>query len=98
MRLPVARLNRSVRNRVSAMDHHSVAYIDTDVRCTGGIISALEENQISRFSGASWDDVAYTHQPVGCQSADTPTISAVIDNPRNETGTVERGGRTTAAP
>ena len=98
MRLPVARLNGSVRNRVSAMDHHSVAYIDTDVRCTGGIISALEENQVARFRRASWDNVAYTHQTVGCQSADTPTVSAVVDYIGNETRTVKGSGRTTATP
>ena len=79
MRLPVARLNGSVRDWVSAMDHHSIAHIDTYMGCSGGIISALEENQVSRLCGTSWDDVAYTHQTVGCQSADTPTVSAVID-------------------
>ena len=49
MRLPVACVEICVLDRVAAMDHHAVANIDSDVRCTGRIIRSLEEHQITGF-------------------------------------------------
>ena len=98
MLLPVIRFDRSVRNRVSAVDHHTIADINTNVRCTGGIISALEENQISRLGRAFRDNIAYAHQTVCGQSSNTPTVAAVIDYIGNKPGAVEGGGRAAAAP
>ena len=44
MLLPVTCIDICVGNRVSTMDHHSIAYIDSHMACAAGIVSALEEN------------------------------------------------------
>lgn len=98
MLLPGIRFDRSVGNRVSAVDHHTIADINTNVRCTRGIISALEENQISRLGRAFRDNVAYAHQTVCSQSSNTPTVAAVIDYIGNKPGAVKGGRRAAAAP
>ena len=98
MLLPVIRFDRSVGNGVSAVDHHTIANIDTDVRCTGGIISALEENQISRLGRAFRDNVAYAHQTVCGQSSNTPTVATVIDYIGNKPGAVKGSGGAASTP
>ena len=98
MLLPVTCFNRSIGNRVSTVNHHPIADINTNVRCAGGIISALEEDKVSRFCRASGDNVTYTHQTVCGQSANAPTIAAVIDDPRNKTGAVEGSGGAASTP
>lgn len=80
------------------MDHHSVTHINTNVRCAGGIIGALEEDKVSRLCFTFRDNVAHTHQAVCRQSANIPSIAAVIDNPGNKTGAVKGSGGIAAAP
>ena len=80
------------------MNHHPIADINTNVRCTGGIIGALEEDEVSRFCRASGDNITYTHQTVCGQSANAPTVAAVIDDPRNKTGAIEGSGGAASTP
>ena len=49
MRLPVACVETCVLDRVSAVDHHAVTDIDSDVRSAARIIRSLEEHQITGF-------------------------------------------------
>ncbi len=98
MLLPVTCFNRSIRDRVSTVNHHPIADINTNVRCTGGIISALEEDKVSRLCRASGDNITYTHQTVCGQSANAPSVAAVIDDPRNKTGAVKGSGGTASTP
>ena len=58
----------------------------------------MEENQVSRLCGATRNNVADAHQTVCSQSADAPTVSTVIDNPRNKSRAVKGSGRATATP
>ena len=80
------------------MNHHSIADINSDMRCTTRVVSSLKENQISRFCFATRDNVANSHKTVCCQSANTPTITTVIDDIAYKSRTVETGGRGAAAP
>lgn len=98
MRLPVRGFDRCIGNRISAMDHHSVAHIDTYVGSTAGVIGSLEENQVARFSRAAGDNIAYVHQTICSQTTNAPSIAAVIDDPGYETRAVKGSGRATTAP
>lgn len=48
MALPVACIDIRVRDRVAAVDHHSIPHINPHVACAAGVVGALEENQIPR--------------------------------------------------
>lgn len=98
MGLPVAGFDGSIGNGVAAMDHHSVAHIDTHMGSTACVIGALKEDQISGLCGAAGNDIADVHQTAGGQSADTPSVSAIIDDPTDEAGAVEGCGGVAAAP
>ena len=45
--LPVACVDICVGDRVPAMDHHTVTYIDSYMACAAGIVGALEEYQVA---------------------------------------------------
>lgn len=49
MLLPVACIDVGIRDRVSAVDHHSISYIDPYMACAAGIVGPLEEDQVARF-------------------------------------------------
>ena len=80
------------------MDHHSIAYIDTYMGSTAGVIGSLEENQVTRFSRASGDNVANVHQTTCSQATNAPSITAVIDDPGYETRAVKGSGRAASTP
>lgn len=47
MLLPVTCIDICVRDRVPAVDHHSVTHIDSHMACAAGVIGPLEENQVA---------------------------------------------------
>ena len=53
MGAPVRRLNRSILDRLAAVDHHPFTDINPDMCCAWSIIGILEKYQISR-SGFLW--------------------------------------------
>ena len=92
MLLPVAGLDGRILDRISAMDHHSVAHINAYMGCTCRIIGSLEEDQISRFCLIRRYIGTAGPQALGRQPSHIPTISAVIDNPGNKSRAVKAGG------
>ena len=88
MLLPIACVNACVLDGVSAVDHHSVADVDANMRSTGRIIGSLEEDQITglgicrRYRSADVADCPH-------KSANVPTNTTVIENPRYKTGAVK---------
>ena len=79
--LPVGRVDRCIGNRVSAVDHHAVADIDTDMAGSRCVVSSLEENQVTGLCLTGPDNGTVIHQTASRQAAHVPTISAVIDYP-----------------
>ena len=47
MPLPVGRLDRCIRDWISAVDHHPVSDINTDMAGSRSVIGATEKDQIS---------------------------------------------------
>ena len=87
MALPIAGVDIRVGNRISAVDHHIVADVDTHMADTGGIIRSGEKHQIARFDverGYRRADVA---KPLRPQPAHIPT--GMIDDPTDEARTVK---------
>ena len=78
------------------MDHHSIAYIDAHMGCTGGVVGSLEKDQVARSGIGAGNRCANIKQPLCAEPAYIP--AAVIDDPADESGAVKRGGRTGAAP
>ena len=93
MSLPVGGIDTRVLDRVAAVDHHAVADIDGHMGSSRGVISALEEDQVSGLSFASRDDGADVFQSIRRQSSNIPSVSAVVDNPADKTGAVKARGR-----
>ena len=85
MSLPVACVETCVLDRVTTVDHHSVADVDTDVGRADRIVGALEKHQIAglnigrRYSGA---DVS---QAFGTKPPKVPAYAAVVADIGNET-------------
>ena len=48
MLLPVGRVDAGVFDRVPAVDHHPVAYINPHMAGPAGVVGALEEDQVPR--------------------------------------------------
>src|SRR5699024_4882590 len=89
--LPIICLDGSVGNRITAVNHHPIAHINSHMRSARCVVGSLEENQISWFRFGRWDNITEIFKPVRSLSADTPAIAAVIDNPADESGTVKAG-------
>ena len=98
MLLPVARFDRCIGYRVSAVDHHAASDIDSDVRSAACVVGALEEDQISGLGLRLADNIAVAHQTICSRTTNIPTIAGVVDDPGYKTGTVEAGAWTGAAP
>ena len=79
--LPVGRVDRCIGNRVSAVDHHAVADINTDMAGPRCVVGSLEENQVAGLCLTWPDNGTVIHQTACRQSAHVPTISTVIDYP-----------------
>ena len=81
MRAPVCGLNRSVLNRLAAVDHHSFANINPDMCRTWCAISILEEYQITGSCLLRRDIRAVAAQAVRRCPWDAPAVPAMIDHP-----------------
>ena len=91
MALPVGRIDAGVGNGVAAVDHHTIADIDANVRRANGVIGFLEEDQVAGLRIRRRNIAALSAQAVGCCTPNTPPIAAVIDNPADEAGAVKTG-------
>lgn len=95
VRLPVAGVQIGVGNRVSAMQHHSIAHINTHMGDTAGVIGAHEEHQITGLGvGYRRGDIV---EPLGAQP---PGIAqaGIGQHIADEAGTVKGGLRAAPAP
>ena len=91
MLLPVARFDRCIGYRVSAVNHHAASDIDSDMRSAACVVGALEEDQISWPCLGLADNIAVAHQAICSRTANIPAVSGMIDDPRYKAGAVEAG-------
>ena len=80
------------------MYHPTVADIDTDVSYPRPLVGVLEEHEVAWLGLGLAHGRADVVKPLRRQSAYAPADAAVVDDPRDKTGTVEGRGRTAAAP
>ena len=98
MLLPVRTCNTCILNRISTMDHHIISYINSNMARSRRIISSLEKDQISRLC-IRWRYIGTIRPKPICRcSSYIPAISAVIDYPTYETGTIKTGRWRCTAP
>ena len=99
MLLPIVAVDVGIGNGVAAVDHLPVAQIDAYMGHAVGVrrvVGMPEENQITGLGichGYGGTDVV---KPLRAQPSHVP--SAVIDHPRNKTGTVKGSAGTAADP
>ena len=96
--MPVGRIDAGIRNRITAVDHHSVADIDANVRRADGIIGFFKEDQVTRLCICRRNVAALATQSVCRRASDIPAIATVIDDPADKAGAVKTGAWRTAAP
>ena len=94
MGLPIAAVQIRIRNRIPAVQHHGIAYINTHMRNARRVISPREEHQVAGFGAACpCGDVV---QPLRPQPPEVP--AALIVDIADEAGAVKGCGRAAAAP
>src|SRR5699024_12279899 len=81
MRLPVTYFYRSIRDRISTVDHHPAAHINSHMAGTGSIIRSLEEDQIAGLCLTGGNNSTGTHKTACSGSATIPAIADVVDCP-----------------
>ena len=97
MALPVACVDAGVLDGIAAMEHHPVSHIDTHMGGAGGVVCALEEDQVAGARLRSGNPRTDTQQAGCAQPPEVPAHAAVVAHIADEAGTVEgRGGRGTA--
>ena len=95
VRLPVTCIQIGVGNRVSTMQHHSIAHINTHMGDTAGVIGAHEEHQITGLGvGYRRGDIV---EPLGAQPPGV-TQAGVCQHIADKAGTVKRCLRAAPAP
>ena len=81
MLLPIACVDACILDRISTVDHHPIAYIDAHMGSTGGIVSALEEYQITGSGICGRYCCTDMAKAVCTKSADIPSYATVIEYP-----------------
>ena len=91
MLLPVRTCNACILNRIPAMNHHVISYINSNMARSRRIISSLEKDQIARLC-IRWRYIGTIRtKSVRCCSSHVPSISTIIDYPAYKTRAVKTG-------
>ncbi len=75
MALPVTCIDICVRDRVPAVDHHSIADINADMRSACGLIGPFKEDQIAGSGIGRRNTSADIQQSLGAEAAHIPSRS-----------------------
>jgi len=89
MFLPIFRVEVCVRDRVAAVQHDGIAYIDTAMAHAGGIVGALEKHKVARFDLRRRNRSAEVVKALRCLAAHIP--AGVIQHPRNVAAAIKAG-------
>ena len=82
-------MNRCILHRLSAMDHHSISDINSDMTCAYGIIGSFEKNDVTGLCFL-WRNIGTDlTDSLGSKPSIVPAISAVVDYPAHKSGAVK---------
>ena len=95
MCLPIAAVQVGIGDRISAMDHHGIADVDSHMANARSIVCPDEKHKVARLRvGNRGGNIV---KPLCAQSARI-AHAAVCQHPAHEAGAVKGGGRAAAAP